>query len=60
MTLEELYRYNKVEFSFVGLDVDDQVVRFFNYMTAPQMPVAAILSLSQILPTPFTAIRWRP
>ena len=59
MTLRELYGYNGVEFTFVGLDVDDQVVRFFNHMTAPHMPVAAILSLSQILPTPFKSIRWR-
>ena len=30
-----MYEYNNVEFTFVGLDVDDRIVRFFNHTTTP-------------------------
>ena len=55
----DLYRYNKVEFTFIGLDINSEVVRFFNHMTTPLLPISVILSLSQILPTPHKSIVWK-
>lgn len=55
----EMYKYNGVEFTFIGMDLNDQVVRFFNFMTAPKLPISAIMALMQILPAPYKSFIWK-
>jgi len=59
MTLKDLYNYKNIEFTFIGLDITDHTLRFFNHITTPNFPVHAILSLVQALPTPYKSIRWQ-
>jgi hypothetical protein len=59
LTLLDLYRYNGVEFTFIGLDLTDRIVRFFNSTTTPHLPIVVLLALVQFLPTPYKSFYWR-
>lgn len=59
ITLEDLYNFNKVEFTFIGLDLTDKTVRFFNHKTTPKLPIIVIFSLVQFLPAPYKSFIWR-
>lgn len=59
ITFEDLYNYNKVEFTFIGLDLNDKTVRFFNHKTTPKLPIIVIISLVQFLPAPYKSFIWR-
>lgn len=59
LTLREYYQINEVEITSTSVDLDDQVLRFFNHKTTPDLPVCKSIQLTGAFPIAFMAQTWK-
>ena len=50
---------NQIELSCTSVDLDDKVLRFFNHLTTPRLPVARAVQMSGSFPIGFKSVKWR-
>ena len=55
----QYYRLNNIEFSCTSVDLDNQVLRFLNHKTTPQLPVSKAVQMSGSFPVGFKAQKWK-
>lgn len=58
-TLKQFYDDTKIEFTCTAADVDDQILRFFNHKTTPDLPVCYAIQITGSLPIAFQGQYWR-
>ena len=58
LTLKRFYEISGVEFTFTSVDLDDQVLRFFNQKTTPYLPVCKAIQMSGSFPVAFKSQTW--
>jgi len=59
VTLRRFYEITGVEFTCTSVDLDDQVLRFFNQKTTPNLPVCKAIQMSGAFPVAFKAQKWQ-
>jgi hypothetical protein len=58
--MKEYYRLTGIEFTCTTVDVHDEILRFLNHKTAPDLPVAKAVQITGSFPVAFKAQRWNP
>lgn len=58
LTMKELYELTGVEFTCTAVDIDNQILRFLNQKTTPDLPVCKAVQMSGSFPVAFEAQRW--
>lgn len=59
MTLEMFYELSGVEFTVTAVDLESQLLRFFNHKTTPRLPVSKAILMTGSFPIAFEALAWR-
>ncbi len=60
LTLREYYSITGIEFTCTSVDLDDQILRFFNHKTTPDLPVCKTVQMTGSFPVAFQAQKWKP
>jgi predicted acylesterase/phospholipase RssA len=60
ITLSEYYKLTKIELTCTSVDLDNQVLRFFNHKTTPNLPVCRSVQMTGSFPVGFKAQQWQP
>ena len=58
LTMKQLYELTEVEFTCTSVDLNNQVVRFFNHKTSPDLPACMAVKMSGSFPVAFKAHLW--
>lgn len=48
-----------VEFTCTGVDLNSQIIRFFNHKTTPNLPVCIAVQMTGSFPIAFKAQKWK-
>lgn len=59
LTLKEYYDISGVELTSTSVDLDDQILRFFNHKTTPDLPVCKSIQMTGSFPVAFEAQTWK-
>jgi hypothetical protein len=59
ITFEQFYQLTGVEYTFVCLDINDEIVRLLNHKTVPKMQLMPLLKLHQTMCIPMRSIIWQ-
>ena len=57
--MKELYDKNHKEFTCTTVDLDDQVIRFLNHKTSPDLPVCSAVQMTGSFPIAIKAQKWK-
>lgn len=59
LNLKQFYLLNGVEFTVTSVDLECQLLRFFNHKTTPDLPVCKAVLMTGSFPVAFEAMAWR-
>ena len=59
VTMKELYKKNHKEFTCTTVDLDDQIIRFLNHKTSPDLPVCYAVQMTGSFPVAFKTQKWK-
>lgn len=57
--MKDFYEMTGVEFTVTSVDINSQILRFFNHKTTPDLPVHKAVIMTGSFPVAFEALKWR-
>lgn len=55
----QYYKLTNIELSCTSVDLDNKILRFFNYKTTPNLPVCRAVQMTGSFPVGFKAQKWK-